>query len=404
MARLGRTAGLLVLVLAAGCVTPGDFDDFRASGTVEERDDFIDELAFRFCTVLLDCETKLGVANVLQVFCHPGIRDEFGVELLLRDNPMGPSDRTGFNGEHATQCLAALDELGRCQLPGQVLPEPCRQVFSGTQAPGEPCAADSECDGGWCDFVDDQCPQGTCVARLPMDEPCEADRECELNLICRSGSCQPPARQGAACDSEPDCGDLLWCNPGSGECEPLPNIGERCSTSFGVDPCRGALVCTEEVGGSVCREGGTEDDECGGFGVPPCAPGHRCVDGTCRPLVLPGETGCASAANCAVFHECDGTDCVPLPAEGDPCSPVMPCIEGACEEDGVCRRQPAGATCEPLAVSIGECEGWCDGGTCTDRLGEGEACSGVGPLRQCQDDLACIDPGGGHECTPCGSL
>jgi hypothetical protein len=407
----GLRYGLLaLLVLTGACTRPGDFDRFRMEGEFRNEQEFLEVLAGWFCFKIVDCESKLGIAGVgFQLICHPGVLDVVGIETVLRAHPLGPGPEATFDLDAARLCRDALFDLPRCELPGQVLPEACRQVYQGSLSPGARCVADSECARGRCEFVHNRCPEGLCVERVEEGGACGANEECEVNLVCRGNECQPVGQQGEVCDENEgltDCDELLWCDGGT--CQPLPNVGDDCATGFGVDPCRGSLVCSGVFGGQ-CVAGGEAGDSCNRAGDPPCAPGHRCDRDAhrCVTLLRPGEEGCSSALNCPFLHECDGIRCVPLPIAGEACSPVMPCLEGACV-DRTCTLLPDGEPCTGESA-LGECAGFCasaEGGgrMCTPHRTAGEACELLVAEPQCADGLACILEGLEAHCIPCGEL
>jgi hypothetical protein len=397
----------------ASCALPGDFDRFRGEGQFRDEQEFQDVLARWFCAKIVDCETKLGLVGVgFQLICHPGILEDVGVGQMLRSHPLGSGPGATFDLEAARACRDALFDLARCEMPGQVLPEPCRQVYTGTLAAGERCVADSECTRGRCDFVHGRCPEGLCVDRVEEGGACADNEACEVNLVCRGGECLPVGEQGDVCDpgdGPVDCGELLWCD--GGVCQPLPNVGDDCATGFALDPCRGSLVCTQAFGGR-CVVGGEEGDSCDQAGDPPCAPGFRCdQDGQrCVSLLLPGQQGCASALNCPFLHDCQDGACVPLPMPGEACSPILPCLEGACV-DGVCTPLADGEACSG-EVPLGECEGYCapaeDAGAprlCAPHGDEGADCDPFSIEAQCAEGLACTGGDGtGPRCTACEAL
>jgi hypothetical protein len=125
-----------------------------------------------------------------------------------------------------------------------------------------------------------------------------------------------------------------------------------------------------------------------------CAPQHRCVEGTCRLVALPGEP-CGDAV-CPYGFWCERGACVPQPITGEACTEASGCARGTCTE-GRCVALAQGAPCEwPDPIALGSCEiGRCQvvANACPILVGEGEECDEVASHHWCSIDGGWFDEG-----------
>lgn len=224
---------------------------------------------------------------------------------------------------------------------------------------GPPCTEGQVCLNGACACDATSCPDG----------------------CCRGGACVAPARAtcgvgGArctACDpSRADrCDGKGACACGNGaECA----AGQRCAggqcvcdgTSCPSGCCEGATCATRSLStcgtaGSTCAACDTRADSCSSAGEcrcgvgPTCAPGQRCLGGTCV---------------------CDGTSCP------DGCCAGGMCLDGdsasSCGTGGNrCDACPAGQAC-----ANGRCSG-CSSASCPDGCCSGATCNRPPSLASC---------------------
>ncbi|MFN7132616.1 MAG: hypothetical protein ACK4N5_11085 [Myxococcales bacterium] len=179
--------------------------------------------------------------------------------------------------ESAGDCRSGSD----CEVRSNLCRGRARQL-------GEPCDANTYCEGfAWCDRHSDDAP-GTCARPLGRGEPC--------------------ARRGNFV--QPLCVLGLQCGPSSQVCEPLPGDGEACEFW-----CQQSFVCSDA-----------------GCVTPPRA-GEPCAIKTVNtPDGLRRSQGaCAPLARC----EPATARCVRLGEPGEPCSHDAHCRLEACE-GGVC--------------------------------------------------------------------
>lgn len=385
-----------------GGIGDGGGSDADAGGE-PPLDRYLDDLAGGLCDKALQCESKLGLAAVAQVYCHPSF-----LEALAQDfGSGGLSFRPGkaeLDPERAADCLEALAEAD-CTVAGEGLnDESCFGAIRGTVEPGDSCWSEVECRSGECVGLDSMC-EGTCVAYGADGESCGSmhpdGRECEPALRCVDGTCEALAASGESCEGSSGCVTGLWCNPETDSCEELPDAGELCDTTLGGDPCLGDLVCTEVSSGSPkeCATGKDVDEACS-FDEP-CRPGLRCHPDTdvCVELSALGEP-CDTRYNCPTIAVCAGGTCTAQPLPGEECDAERECLAGACPES-TCTFLGEGDTC----ADDDECRsdrcsfssldgGMPDAGTCEAAGAEGDGCEDD---QECDDGLGCL----GGACTSC---
>jgi hypothetical protein len=229
----------------------------------------------------------------------------------------------------------------------------------------------------------DRSSVGACIEairNLPCDEWGEWD---EAPAACRAMFAGRVAADGA-CFFAADCSgeDALRCvfdDPCAGRCVPYPKVGESCSNASPCSPrddcvdgecmapgqlgdpcdrkvhrCEAGLLCD----GSTCVPLRTEGQPCDGIGD--CAPALTCVqvdrEYQCQPRRVEGE-GCYSD-RCALGLECHSPDsnvvahtCRRMKREGERCEFGI----GECEYPNVCN--PATGTCVGPGI-VGDSCGW----------------------------------------------
>lgn len=394
---------MLGIVCSSSCSFVDRFDDFHATdgGGQLTAANFLPRFFDGLCQKSIRCETKLGIGALLQLTCHPDIRQVF---LTNAFGSIGD-----FDPVQAQECLDGLNSID-CSISNTLFVSQCEQFLRGTLPTGAPCNSDINCAAGRCEQPVGGCRE-VCVDKAGAGEACtqpHSDDECDAQLRCRSGMCQLPGLLGQPCEDSSDCDSLLWCDASS-TCQPLPNVGDTCvidmSTDY-ADPCRGSLVCKLDNGGASrsCQAGGTAGLACDS--ASPCAPGHRCESSVCHLISADGGP-CVSRADCPFMYECVSETCVPYGGIGDPCSPTLPCAQGACV-DQVCTYLPDGSTCDGSNGLLGgQCQGYCTdlgGGiyVCAPRGGVGTACPGEFDDEACQTGLVCADQGAGiFTCSSC---
>lgn len=350
---------------------------------------YLDHFFEDLCGWFVRCEPKIGALALGQTLCHPLRRDETraGFEALVASGEarFDPAlARACLDGLHAAECDPATLDLDRCDA-----------AFVGQVALGAPCRHDLGCADGRCIFGE-SCP-GTCMAR-GAGQSCGSHADCEGELACVESTCGPRRGVGERCVRRTDCELPLTCRL-DGTCGDAPAEGALCRVSLGGDLCHGDLVCADDGGGTrVCSVGVAPGEVCStSYG---CAPGGRCVEGTCVATAAP-QADCRSSAQCAWLHVCVDGACVPMPTAtlGGACDDERPCVEGSCV-DGACALLAPGAVCDD-EVQFGECAGTCRRGVCEAPLAEGAECAGGAT---CATGLECRESGRGPRCLPrCGA-
>jgi hypothetical protein len=310
-------------------------------------------------------------------------------------------------------CLTFLASAPCRPAPGS-FPKGCgytgpAPVLVAAVAPGGVCERWDECVDGFC-TAQTAC-QGVCVARSPLDGPCDADLICREDAYCWEGRCRPRADVGAECRGHWQwCKDGLICDgywPGNdndhyhsperpGRCSPGKLLGEECvppSTASG-EVCVAPLYCDWGSDRPVCREPLPAGAECRWL--------DACAEGlTCAGLVLGGRhhAGARYAARKA-------GRCAPSLDAGDPCDPAA-FITG-CPAAMVCDAQrkvcrSTGHAGDPCASSWLTRPPPDDAPTRTEGCFSGHRCDPV--TRRCKPQLAmgarCEPVPFGVEDSPC---
>jgi hypothetical protein len=226
-----------------------------------------------------------------------------------------------FFAQAASGCVAVdVDDLSRCvdrlreadcrnEAYFDAL-QACRDATHGTLGFGAECQTDLECESGACEKTPcgQACCSGTCAGRDAAEgASCAADGDCAPGTYCTSegATCAPLLPAGSPCDAARQCEGELGCR--LGVCQPLPSEGERCNPN-------GLFV--------RCDAFRDRCDATLGRCVPQAVLGERCSGDT-----LQGD--CVSTA------WCDAGTCRPLPSAGEPC------IDGRCLGSLACEPESA---------------------------------------------------------------
>jgi|GEM_PF-5719499 len=300
-------------------------------------------------------------------------------------------------------------------------------LWSGeAQATGEGCSALNPCDhshdycsnplGGTCrekgDAGDSCNIIAVCKSTLVCDiigecrhsppqagEPCGIGVNCASGLTCSAdigGRCQAPGRSGDACSGvgQGSCASGLVCDANRTCRHDPPQAGEPCGTGV---PCASGFACSSAVGGT-CQAQGDAGDDCNLLVPDSCKSGLVC-DALSECRHDPPELGepCGTGVPCASGLACSsaiGGRCQEQGDAGDACNLLVPdsCKSGlVCDALSVCRHDPPERG-EPCGIGV-PCAGAlvCSAdiaGTCGDRGGAGDGCSGVGQ-GSCEAGLVC---------------
>jgi len=230
-------------------------------------------------------------------------------------------------------------------------------------------------------------------------EPCGIGVSCASGLTCSAdvgGRCYTPGQAGDSCSGigQGSCASGLVCDANRTCRHDPPQLGEPCG--IGVS-CAGDLACSSPVAGT-CEARGQAGDGCIGIGQGTCASGLVC-DALLECRHSPPEFGepCGVGVSCAGDLACSSPvagRCESRGQAGDFCYGIGQgtCESGlVCDANFQCRHDPPERG-EPCGIGVA-CAGSlvCSAdiaGTCGDRGGSGDSCSGVGQ-GSCQAGLVC---------------
>jgi hypothetical protein len=311
--------------------------------TVEEFDQqTLDMFVESFCSANYECIAEqnphLAVFPSLfgdQQTCEAEAR-EYYASSNLRERGFDVSSDVErglveFNPDKAQECLESLEAENRpaCDFVAVTVSEDpaCRQVVTGVQPAGAPCAADEHCASGRCatnSDLGDVCWTGECEAGTPP-EP--------MVLTSPGAECDGRARlcgEGLTCDTDADL--RLRCVSNDSQPE-----GEPCLRSA---ICEGGLACldgactdlTIVAEGEMC-DGETTFCDAGLI----CGPTSNGGTLTCQTPLAQGQD-CYALQSCEVGLFCDMTDgsgtCEPTQTEGEACDVELACSGGlTCDDE-----------------------------------------------------------------------
>ena len=228
-----------------------------------------------------------------------------------------------YNPTAALACLAQIEAAVKACDAGPFDPDPlysgpCASVYSGTKAPGDPCATTADCAPG---------PTGSEVECIQWSSG-TSDQQAGGSL------CQVVTAGvlGSSCES-------LTALPSGGVTTPPPSTFASCAL--------GQLTCG--------------------------------ASGTCEALHAPGAP-CELDSDCVATAWCQNQTCATKSAAGATCTPLTTgCASGfyCAQASSTCIPQlPAGAPCQQIAT--GQCSGSCSGtGTCVSAsFANAETCGG----------------------------
>ncbi len=305
-------------------------------------------------------------------------------------------------------CFVPFEDGAPCENYDQCISRNCFEGQCITAAPaGSTCHADQQC-------ATYRCFQNTCIAIGQEGAPCSDDLECSGS--CFRGMCIELHRLGDACDRSRDCLNLacyqnVCSQPGSrpagAECSNESECrSNRCVNSVCIDPKANGESCdSDEVClYNLCFQGacGLPDGElCGGHEQ--CRSGRCPNHYLCAAPLADGES-CMSEDQCLSWTCVDGI-CFTRRDEGESCASDGQCQRGFCDPEAhLCSARRLGGEhctvdqacrsfhcdlgterCGKISGEVcsidGDCQGFCDGMACADRLAIGA---------DCQRDAQCL--------------
>ncbi len=350
--------------------------------------------------------------------------------------PTAPSPRRGAALRSVLAGLGACAGLVACTLTSddfeplqvdrtEVLPDAGAPVEDPGCGPGlsccetRPCPPDEVCSAGSCVALGASTDAGRCVGTdcssagpLPLVPGCDdgAKNGDETGVDC-GGSCSRTCLAGSGCNTDADCGNVLFRGPGTSLCAAIscsdgirngdevladcgggtcPGCPDATACSTGLDCASGVCGAAGTCSAPSCDDGvqnqGETGVDCGSDCPESCATGAGCsANADCDSAVC-GPQGCAAGlANCCQAPSCD--DGVQNGGE-----PITDCGNLAC---GLC---PLGspcavdAQCDSNLCTAGSCT---DPGSCNDFVRNGTETGvdcGGGVCNRCPDLQGCSQP------------
>jgi len=262
------------------------------------------------------------------------------------EGPLADGYLTFGSTEDAAACRRAIANTD-CNAFDIDLVDECQNVLVGSQAAGEGCEVDLQCEGNaFCDRPDDN-SCGVCVTRKPDGASCMDEDECE-GRQCIGGLCTAPGEAGSNCEDDEECLGRLVCNHLSSTCQRIEDwsAGDSCMQD--------TSDCASLATGLYCRAGECTaflavGDTCGAaVGACNVYRGETCDMATMK-CVAPTIVSEGEACNILTGTLCsDGLVCDPFPngtctapaavgdacdeMDGNPCpgTLLLDCVDGAC--------------------------------------------------------------------------
>jgi len=167
---------------------------------------------------------------------------------------------------------------------------PCRAIWSGRSAFGEPCGISLDsfvCDSATTCIVGmDLC--GTCQAAAPTGGNCSTDLHCRYPDLCVDTQCVGAVFPGDACSDVQRCIAGASCNNNLCVARQFVGPGATCDSARRCvyrATCLGGSCSRDALLGEACSAGAR------------CASGYCAASGRCEPFGAP-DAGCDSGATC----------------------------------------------------------------------------------------------------------
>jgi hypothetical protein len=342
------------------------------------------------------CETPCsGACNACRADLQdPSASPKSGTCLPAR---LGAPDPRGACEDLPCVSRTTCDGTGKCQgyIEGDACSSPkcvgddvlgfrvarfaCQQGLCKPAADLEDCGLFA-CNEGVCETSCDQpedctarayCgPQQQCLPGRPLGEPCASADQCASGFcvdgVCCNSACEGPCGQCNAADQPGRCIPTATPSPERPPCPQAPE-GDPCQQrrcdGLAVNACEGFVGTTTVCVAGGCSEGRERSvarcDGRGTCGAPverACLP-YACGEGACR-------SDCRSDADCAPGNRCVDGSCAALLA-CDPARGLLRDSTGAlAKECGLYSCSPLDGSCLIACRSTAECVG---GAVCTSR-------------------------------------
>jgi hypothetical protein len=224
------------------------------------------------------------------------------------------------------ECGKGFAEFSCALLSDQRMPSKC--YAPGNNLEGQPCAAETQCQGRRCAFqASAGC--GQCTRRGTLGEVCESQADCHPDLACYQNKCALLSSIGKPCGTSP-CEPGLRCGADS-LCTQFAAEAQDCTISTDCD-VYGGFLCGSKT--KKCVRYSASDSSCGvnedgSFLF--CGAAKTCGSGACTPAANLGEpcdsdngpdclwpTFCHSTTRTCTMPTLDSTCGVIAPISGPP--------------------------------------------------------------------------------------
>lgn len=314
-------------------------------------------------------EFLIGQEDCQDLF-ENSLRD--GVVAALKTSIAAGASYDPIAGAACVAKMEALTASGVCAELDKFF-EDCKSAFTGLGKQGDPCKHPYACGKGlYCPLT--TCTNETCIPYKTQGMTCASTDECALGLTCfikkaddggvaNSGTCEPYTPIDAACDEiganqTPDCKIGGYCI-GSGsakKCHKIPTLFASPSNCYS-----NSLFCAP---GKSCQLSGAIPFLWSGNCVNEVVGGGACT------LSFPDM--CAKGSFCPAGFFNAQTNCLILPAVGQPCAKTFqqtlgfapPCAQSLVCVSDVCKpRKKLTEACDADEQCYsGNCVGGADGG------------------------------------------
>jgi hypothetical protein len=308
----------------------------------------LDELLNRFFTILCKEEVSCG-SMPDQATCLASVQKDTTEFATLRADIA--SGKVRYDSVQGGACMDYFERVygGACTRSALAAAtatptDACNAFLVGSVADGGACFSSSECVSTDCALTDtscsrsDACCAGTCTAKptpIPLGGDCSAltaGQSCATGSICITNSstgartCAAPSKvKGTTCAGFYDCASPLYCDTdaatGTGTCQPAAATGAACNPAVTFGSCddnndycdKTTGKCTRRLAvGAACD---SSQYNCVGYATclggmcSPASPERGACDTVNGPSCL-GDLECSTTTNTCGFTASAGA-CVP---------------------------------------------------------------------------------------------